>query len=172
MWDLLKAPTSAIHAAKRCVSCTTLGGFFPPPLLIARASFGGGVVSLPQKQQHAAAAAAAATASRFTRTSSTQLCCLPSCGSLVVVVVAVPLAYVLVFYFLARTPPLPKLSAQLFFLYGDMCPRFRGCRMLLRIERSVSARYQKTRLLLRARLLLIDAAASGSVRHKFQNDMQ
>ena len=91
---------------------------------------------------------------------------------MVVVVVAVPLAYVLVFYFLARTPPLPKLSAQLFFLYGDMCPRFRGCRMLLRIERSVSARYQKTRLLLRARLLLIDAAASGSVRHKFQNDMQ
>ena len=43
--------------------------------------------------------------------------------------------------------------------------------MVLDIELSVSARYQKTRVLLRARrvLLLLAAAASGGVRHKFQN---
>ena len=46
----------------------------------------------------------------------------------------------------------------------DMCLRFQGCPVLLDIELSVSARYQKTRVPLRARrlLLLFVAAASGT----------
>ena len=49
-----------------------------------------------------------------------------------------------------------------------MCLRFRGCPVVLGIELSVSVRYQKTRVLLRVRrlLLLLVAAASGCVRHK------
>ena len=61
-----------------------------------------------------------------------------------------------------------------FFLYCcDVCLRFRGCPAVLNIELSVSARYQKTRVLLRARRLplLFVAAESGGVRHKFQNCM-
>ena len=55
-----------------------------------------------------------------------------------------------------------------------MCLRFRGCPVVLDIELSVSARYQKTRVLLRARrlLLLLVAAASGGVRQKFQDNMR
>ena len=46
-----------------------------------------------------------------------------------------------------------------------MCLRFRGCPVVLDIELSVSARYQKTRVLLRARrlLLLLVASPSGGV---------
>ena len=46
--------------------------------------------------------------------------------------------------------------------------------VVLDIELSVSARYQKARVLLRTRrlLLLLVAAASGGVRHKCQNCMQ
>ena len=56
-----------------------------------------------------------------------------------------------------------------------MCLRFWGCPVVLDIEPSVSARHQKIRVLLCARrlvLLLIAAAASGSVRHKFPNYVQ
>ena len=58
-----------------------------------------------------------------------------------------------------------------FFLCCDMCLRFRGCPVVLDIELSVSAQYQETRALLRARrlLLLLVAAASGGVQHNFQN---
>ena len=61
-----------------------------------------------------------------------------------------------------------------FFLCCDMCLRFRSCPVVLDIELSVSARFQKTRVLLRARrlLLLLVAAPSGGVRHKIQNYMQ
>ena len=55
-----------------------------------------------------------------------------------------------------------------FFLYCDMCLRFRGCPVVLHIELSVSARHQRTRVLLSAwsLLLLLVAAASGGVRQK------
>ena len=55
-----------------------------------------------------------------------------------------------------------------------MCLRFQGCPVVLDVELSVSARHQKTRLLLRARRfpLLLVAAASGGVRHNFQNYIQ
>ena len=70
---------------------------------------------------------------------------------------------------LADAPP----RNSFFLYYCDTCLRFRGCPvLLLPVELSVSARYQKTRvLLLRARrlLLLLVAAASGSVRHKYKN---
>ena len=50
------------------------------------------------------------------------------------------------------------------FLYCcDIHLRFRGCPVLLHIELSVSARYQKTSVQLRAQRLLLVAAASGSV---------
>ena len=68
-------------------------------------------------------------------------------------------------------------SQSSFFLYYvmcDMCLRFRGCPAVLDIELSVSARDQKTRVLLCAQrlvLLLVAAAASGGVRHKFENYM-
>ena len=50
-----------------------------------------------------------------------------------------------------------------------MCLRFRSCPVVLDIELCVSARYNKTRVLLRARRLrlLLVAAASGGVRHNF-----
>ena len=62
-----------------------------------------------------------------------------------------------------------------FFSYCDMCLRFQGFPVVLDVELSVSAWYQKTRrVLLRARrllllllLLLLLAAASGGVRHNF-----
>ena len=85
------------------------------------------------------------------------------------VVVAVPLGYVFfwcsIFYFLA---------SEASFSAWDTCLRFRGCPVVLDVEHSVSARYQKTRVLLRARrlLLLLVAPASGGVRHKFQNYIQ
>ena len=81
---------------------------------------------------------------------------------------AVPLVYVLVVYFLASA------ASSSTVLYCDMCLRLRGCPVVLDIELSVSARYQKTRALLRARrfLLLLFAAASGGVRHKIENYMQ
>ena len=84
------------------------------------------------------------------------------------VVVAVPLVYVFlcsIFYFLASAAS---------FSTCDMCLRFSDCPVVLDIELSVSARHQKTRVLLCARrlLLLHAAAASGGVRHKFQNCMQ
>ena len=67
-------------------------------------------------------------------------------------------------------------SQSSFFLYYvmcDMCLRFRGCPAVLDIELSVSARYQKTRVLRARRLLrLLVAAASGGTRHKFQSYMQ
>ena len=89
-----------------------------------------------------------------------------------VVVVAVPLAYVLVLYCLARSRP-PRNSQRSFFLYCcHMCLRFRGCPVLPHIELSVSARYHKTHALLRARRLLLDASASGGVRHNNQNYMR
>ena len=62
-----------------------------------------------------------------------------------------------------------------FFLYCDMYLRFRACAVVLDIELSVSAWYQRTqRVLLRARrlLLLLLEATGGGVRHKFQNYMQ
>ena len=60
--------------------------------------------------------------------------------------------------------------AQLLSLCCDMCLLLRGCPAVLEIELSVNARYQKTRVLLRARrlLLLLGSAASGGVRHKLQ----
>ena len=84
------------------------------------------------------------------------------------VVVAVPLVYVFlcsIFYFLASAAS---------FSTCDMCLRFSDCPVVLDIELSVSARHQKTRVLLCARrlLLLHAAAASGGVRHKFQNCMR
>ena len=87
------------------------------------------------------------------------------------VVAAVPLGYVFfcalrsIFYFVASAAS---------FSTCDMCLRFRGCPVVLDVELSVSARHQKTRLLLRARCLplLLVAAASGGVRHKFQNYMR
>ena len=72
---------------------------------------------------------------------------------------AVPLVYVLVLYFLAS-----------FFLYCEMHLRFRGCPVVLDIELSVSAWYQKTRLVLlhaTGLLLLLLAAGNGGVRHMF-----
>ena len=59
-------------------------------------------------------------------------------------------------------------SQRSFFLYCDVYLRFRGCPVVLDIELSVSAWYQKTRrVLLRARrllLLLLVVAESGGVR--------
>ena len=73
-----------------------------------------------------------------------------------------------IFYFLA--------TAQLLYYFTcDLCLRFRSCLVVLDIELSVSARHQKTRVLLRAWrlvLLLIAAAATDGVRHKFQNYKQ
>ena len=84
--------------------------------------------------------------------------------------VAVPLVYVLVVYFLASA------ASSSTVLYCDMCLRLRGCPVVLDIELSVCTWYQKTRcVLLRARrllLLLRLAAARGGVRHKVQNYMQ
>ena len=62
----------------------------------------------------------------------------------------------------------------------DTCLRFRSCPVVLDIELTVSAGYQKPRALLRARLLLllllaavlVAAAACGGVRQNFQNFMQ
>ena len=68
----------------------------------------------------------------------------------------------------------PQRSFFLYYLTCDMCLRFRGCPAVLDIELSVSARDQKTRVLLCAQrlvLLLVAAAASGGVRHKFENYM-
>ena len=68
---------------------------------------------------------------------------------------AVPLVYVLVLYFLASAASFSTL-------------RFRSCPVVLDVELSVSAWYQKTRrVLLRARhllLLLLLAAERGGVR--------
>ena len=55
---------------------------------------------------------------------------------------------------------------------SEMCirDRFRGCPVELDIKLSVSARHYKTRVLLcapRLVLLLVAAAATGGVRHKF-----
>ena len=68
---------------------------------------------------------------------------------------------------------------SLFFLcYCDMYLRFRGCPVVLDIQLSVSAWYQKTRrILLRARrilllLLLQQRGAAFGVPHNFQNYMQ
>ena len=78
---------------------------------------------------------------------------------------AVRLVYVLVLYFLASA------ASSSTVLYCDMCLPFRGCPVVLDIELSVSARYQKTRVLLRARSLLplLVAAASGGVRHRHRH---
>ena len=62
-----------------------------------------------------------------------------------------------------------------FLYYCDTYLRFRGCRVVLDIELSVSARYNipgKTCVLRARRLLLLLVAASGGVRHKFQSCMQ
>ena len=78
--------------------------------------------------------------------------------------VAVPLLLLLclytfwcsVFYFLASAASSSTC---------DMCLRFRGCPVVLDIELSVSARYQKTCVLLRARRVFCCsiAAASGII---------
>ena len=63
-------------------------------------------------------------------------------------------------------------SFFLYYLTCDMRLRFRGCAVVLDIELSVSARHQKTCVLLCAQrlvLLLVTAAVSDGVRHKFQN---
>ena len=77
---------------------------------------------------------------------------------------AAGLVYVFVPYFLFSRHSAASFSTC------DMCLRFRGCPVVLDFELSVSARYQKTRVLLRARRLLLPllvaAAASGGVRHK------
>ena len=77
----------------------------------------------------------------------------------------------------------PQRSFVLYYLTCDRRLRFRGCPVVLDIElsvsarhhKSVSARHHKTRVLLCARclvLLLVAAAASDGVRHKFQNFKQ
>ena len=87
-------------------------------------------------------------------------------------VVAVPLLLCLyafwcsIFYFLASAASSSTC---------DICLRFRGCPVVLDIELSVCVRFQKTRVMLRARQLLLLrllAAASGGVRHKLENYMQ
>ena len=68
------------------------------------------------------------------------------------VVVAVPLGYMhvfLVLYFLFSRHSAASSSTC------DMCLRFRGCPVELDIELSVSARRQKTRVLLCARRLVL-----------------
>ena len=85
-----------------------------------------------------------------------------------------PLGYVfLVFYYFLFSR---QRSFFVHYLACDMlCLRFRGCPVVLDIELSVSARYEKTRVLLCARrlvLLLIAVTASGGVRHNFQNYRQ
>ena len=54
----------------------------------------------------------------------------------------------------------PQRSFFLYYLTCDMCLRFRGCPVVLDIELSVSARYQKTRVLLRA------ASSSAALLHQ------
>ena len=85
---------------------------------------------------------------------------------------AAPLGYVfLVLSFLFSR----QRSVFLYYLTCDMCLRFRDCPVVLDIELSVSARHQKTRVLLRTRRLvlpLVAAAAGGGVRQIFQNYMQ
>ena len=68
----------------------------------------------------------------------------------------------------------PAQLLSLLYLTCDMCLRFRGCPVVLGIELSVNARYQKTRVLLCARrlVLLLVAASSGGVRHKIKNYVQ
>ena len=71
--------------------------------------------------------------------------------------------YVLVLYFLFS-------RQRNFFSLPVICVRFRGCPVVLDTGLSVSARYQRTRVLLHAwRLLLLRCI---SERHKFQNRMQ
>ena len=83
-----------------------------------------------------------------------------------------PLVFVLALYFLASA------ASDFSTVIPGMYLRFRGCPVVLDIELSVSAWYQKTRrVLLRARrllLLLLLSAESGSVRCAayFQNYMQ
>ena len=88
------------------------------------------------------------------------------------VVVVVALGYFfLVIYFLFP----PQRSFFLYYLTSYiLCLRFGGFPMVLDIELSVSARHQKTRVLLCAWriVLLLVSAASGGVRHKFQYYMQ
>ena len=128
-----------------------------PSLLIARASFAGGGFWLSQYEQPAAAAATT-SASRHTRIRYTQwLCCLLSCGG---------------WRWMCHFDTFFRCSLS--FSTCDMCLQFRGCPVVLDIELSLSARDQKTRVLLRARRLplLLVAAASGGVRHKIKNYMQ
>ena len=49
----------------------------------------------------------------------------------------------------------PQRSFFLYYLTCDMCLRFRGCPVVLDIDLSVSARHQKTRVLLCARQLVL-----------------
>ena len=74
-----------------------------------------------------------------------------------------PLVFVLGLYVLAGT-------ASAFSTVIYMHLRFRGCPVVRDIELSVSVRYQKTRVLLRARrlLLLLVAASRGCVRQKIE----
>ena len=71
---------------------------------------------------------------------------------------------------LAATPP--QIVGAIFFLFCDMCLRFRACLVLPHIELSVNARYQRTGVLLRARRLLLVSTASGSVRRTFLKYMR
>ena len=73
------------------------------------------------------------------------------------VVVAVPLGYVFLLYSLFSRH---RSQLLLYYLTCDMCLRFRGCPVVLDIELSVSARYQKTRVLLRA------ASSSAALLHQ------
>ena len=84
------------------------------------------------------------------------------------VVVAVPLGWIRFFSAMFSIFS-PQRSFFLYYLTCDMCLRCQGCPVVLDIELPVSARHQKTRSLLCARrlVLLLAAAASGGVRHKF-----
>ena len=84
---------------------------------------------------------------------------------------AAPFVFVLVHDVLASA------ASAFSIVIPGICLWFRSCPVVLDIELSVSAWYQKTRrVLLSARclllLLLLHAAASGGVRHKTQNYMR
>ena len=86
------------------------------------------------------------------------------------VVVVVPLGHIRFFGALFSIFS-PQRNFVPYYLTCDMCLRFRGCPVELGIELSVSARHQKTCVLLCTRrlvLLLVAVAASGGVRHKFR----
>ena len=77
------------------------------------------------------------------------------------VVVAVPLGYVflvLLYSLFSRH----RAQLLLYYLTFDMCLRFRGCPVVLDSELSVTARHQKTRVLLAVRAASCAAACYSS----------